>query len=276
MKPIRILLSAILSASATAAQSCPNVKVFGARETTAPPGFGSASTVVNLIEQANSGATSESIVYPAAGGNVYAASVTAGVAAVANQTKTFNQMCPESKIVMVGYSQGAQIVDDAFCGGPDGTSLNTTAASISLGVGKMVAAIILMGNPRHVNGLPFNVGNATAGGVSPEQHLACITLTNKVNQFAARPVGFQCLAFEDIIAAFCDVDDPFCAKGNSSATHQGYGSVYGQAALAFVQSKLDVSQRTSSNGTGFVSTSEVPTLHLNWGLLLAFGGLVLL
>ncbi|KAI4864760.1 carbohydrate esterase family 5 protein [Hypoxylon rubiginosum] len=258
MKPIRILLSAILSASATAAQSCPNVKVFGARETTAPPGFGSASTVVNLIEQANSGATSESIVYPAAGGNVYAASVTAGVAAVANQTKTFNQMCPESKIVMVGYSQGAQIVDDAFCGGPDGTSLNTTAASISLGVGKMVAAIILMGNPRHVNGLPFNVGNATAGG------------------FAARPVGFQCLAFEDIIAAFCDVDDPFCAKGNSSATHQGYGSVYGQAALAFVQSKLDVSQRTSSNGTGFVSTSEVPTLHLNWGLLLAFGGLVLL
>lgn len=44
--------------------------------------------------------------------------------------------------------------------------MNTTSASVSAGVSKMVAAIILMGNPRHVDGLPFNVGNATAGGVS--------------------------------------------------------------------------------------------------------------
>lgn len=110
MKLQRIFIGTIATASATIAegtrrQSCPNIHVFGARETTAPPGFGSASTVVDLIKQANSGATSESIIYPAAGGNVYAASVTAGVAAVANQTKTFSQMCPESKIVMVGYSQ---------------------------------------------------------------------------------------------------------------------------------------------------------------------------
>ncbi|XXG94857.1 hypothetical protein Hte_001116 [Hypoxylon texense] len=269
MKSITILLSAILSASATVAgetrrQSCPKVHIFGARETTAPPGFGSASTVVNLVQQANSGATSESIVYPAAGGSVYAASVTAGVAAVANQTKAFNQMCPESKIVMIGYSQrgkGAQIVDDAFCGGPDGASLNTTAASVSSGVGKMVAAIILMGDPRHVDGLSFNVGNATAGG------------------FAARPVGFQCPAFEDIIQAYCDAEDPFCAKGNSSATHQGYGREYGQAALAFVQSKLEVSNNASSNGTGFVPVSEVSTLRPDWGyiaILLILGELVLI
>ena len=39
-------------------------------------------------------------------------------------------------------------------------------ALVSTGVSKMVAAIILMGDPRHVNGLPYNVGNATAGGVS--------------------------------------------------------------------------------------------------------------
>ncbi|KAI1780188.1 carbohydrate esterase family 5 protein [Hypoxylon cercidicola] len=257
MKPVSILLSAIVTASATVAetrrQDCPKLHIFGARETTAPPGFGSASTVVNLVQQANGGATSESIVYPAAGGNVYAASVAAGVAAVANQTKIFNQMCPESKIVMVGYSQGAQIVDDAFCGGPDGTSLNSTAASISSGVGKMVAAIILMGNPRHVDGLPFNVGNATAGG------------------FAARPVGFRCPAFEDIIQANCDAEDPFCAKGNSSATHQGYGREYGKDALAFVESKLD-SHGVSSNGTNVVVTSEVSALRLDWVyMLLAVG-----
>lgn len=57
-------------------------------------------------------------------------------------------------------------MDDAFCGGPDGTSLDSTGPLVSDAVAKNVAAIILMGDPRHVNGLSFNVGNATEGGVS--------------------------------------------------------------------------------------------------------------
>lgn len=123
----------------------------------------------------------------------------------------------------------------------------------------MVAAIILMGDPRHVDGLPFNVGNATAGG------------------FAARPVGFQCPAFEDIIQSYCDAEDPFCAKGNSTATHQGYGREYGQAALEFVQSKLEGSNAKVLNGTSIVPISKGPKVGLNgkylW-LLLAVMGLL--
>ncbi|KAI2614098.1 carbohydrate esterase family 5 protein [Hypoxylon fragiforme] len=247
MKYIRIISGVVVALAGQAhsqqQQNCPSIRIFGARETTAPPGLGSASTVVNLIQQANNGSTSESIVYPAAGGNAYGASVTAGVAAVANQTSVFNLACPDTRIVVVGYSQGAQIVDDAFCGGPDGLSVNTTSASVSAGVSKMVAAIILMGNPRHVDGLPFNVGNATAGG------------------FAARPAGFRCAAFENIIQAYCDAEDPFCAKGNSTATHQGYGREYGQAALRFVQSKLEgsasgtVASNRTSSPTGALPTS---------------------
>ncbi|KAI1209018.1 carbohydrate esterase family 5 protein [Annulohypoxylon truncatum] len=265
-----IIISTIATASvADAAKArranCPNIHIFGARETTAPPGFGSASTVVDLVMNANDGATSESIVYPAAGGNEYASSVSSGILAVANQTNTFNQMCPDSKIVVVGYSQGAQIVDDAFCGGPDGTSLNTSMALVSTGVSEMVAAIILMGDPRHVNGLPYNVGNATAGG------------------FAARPAGFQCPAFENIIQEYCDAADPFCAKGNSTATHQGYGREYGQAALQFVQSKLGASNNTkasasTSGGTNDVPASAAGRTRLGEGymwMLLALGGLVL-
>ncbi|KAI1143263.1 carbohydrate esterase family 5 protein [Hypoxylon sp. FL0543] len=249
MNIIGILLSIIITASVAGASTiprrrCPNVHIFGARDTTASPGFGSASTVVNLVRRANIGVTSEPIVYPAVGGDLYAASVAAGVLAVANQTDAFNQRCPKSKIVMVGYSQGAQIIDDAFCGGPDGPSLNTTGRSVSSGVSKMVAAIILMGDPRHVDGLPFNVGNATAGG------------------FAARPVGFRCPAFEDIIQSYCDADDPFCAKGNSTATHQGYGREYGQAALKFVQSKLKGSTARPSNRPNF-HTSGGPRPRLD-------------
>lgn len=50
--------------------TCPKVMVLAARETTAPPGFGSTNTLVGLILQAFPGASAaQSIEYPAAGGN---------------------------------------------------------------------------------------------------------------------------------------------------------------------------------------------------------------
>ena len=52
-------------AALEARQSCPNVHVFGARETTAPAGYGTSSVVVNLVLNAYPGATSEAIDYPA-------------------------------------------------------------------------------------------------------------------------------------------------------------------------------------------------------------------
>lgn len=68
-------------------------------------------------------------------------------------------------------------------------------------------------------------------------------------QFAARPFGYRCPAFENSIRSYCDEADPFCAKGNSSATHQGYGQVYGQDALEFVMQKLSVVGTSISNAT---------------------------
>lgn len=84
---------------------CPPVHVLGARETTAPPGFGTAQAVVDSIVQANKGATSEAIVYPAASDGEYASSVAAGISAVVDQTRSFRLACPSTKLVMVGYSQ---------------------------------------------------------------------------------------------------------------------------------------------------------------------------
>ncbi len=91
--------------------SCPSIHVFGARETTVSPGYGTAGVVVNLILAAYPGSTSEAITYPACGGQSscgsisYANSVVAGVAAVASQVNAFNTKCPSSQLVLVGYSQ---------------------------------------------------------------------------------------------------------------------------------------------------------------------------
>ncbi|ERT00792.1 hypothetical protein HMPREF1624_02025 [Sporothrix schenckii ATCC 58251] len=196
------------NANASAPLVCPQLHVIAARETTAPPGFGSASTLVDLILKAFPGATSEAIVYPAAGNSnrSYSLSVTAGVLAVLAQVTQFAAQCPETVLVMHGYSQGAQILDNAFCGGPDGDSLLATPPLIQTAIGKNVAAIIMM-------------GNATAPG------------------FAARPVGFQCPLYQARIQSYCDSPDPFCANGTDAAFHQGYGTRNGGDALRFILKK---------------------------------------
>ena len=92
-------------------QSCPAIHVFGARETTAPPGYGTASVVVNLILNAYPGSTSEAISYPACGGQAscgsvsYANSAVQGISAVASAVNSFNTRCPSTQLVLVGYSQ---------------------------------------------------------------------------------------------------------------------------------------------------------------------------
>lgn len=203
-----------------AAKSCPAIQIFGARETTTPQGFGSAITLIQLIQQRFPGTVAEEIIYPALGDELYGQSVGQGIAAVVNQTSIFAARCPQSIIIMHGYSQGAQIMDDAFCGGPDLPQLESAVPLISNTTAKNTAAIILMGNPRHIGGLSFNAGNATAGG------------------FAARPAGFKCAQFADRIQSYCDTPDPFCSNGNDAETHQQYGFKYGKEALDFIVSKL--------------------------------------
>ncbi|KAL1861436.1 hypothetical protein VTK73DRAFT_7111 [Phialemonium thermophilum] len=116
-RPVHLLLATVaIAASATtataapallalAAPACPQVHVFGARETTLPPGFGSSQTLVDLLLRAFPGSTAEAIDYPAAGDDAYASSVTAGVAAVVRQATRFADACPETILIMHGYSQ---------------------------------------------------------------------------------------------------------------------------------------------------------------------------
>lgn len=53
------------------------------------------------------------------------------------------------------------------CGGPDGSSLTTNNMTlVPAATAQNVAALVFMGDPRHIGGEPFNQGNATAGGVS--------------------------------------------------------------------------------------------------------------
>ncbi|KAK5676419.1 carbohydrate esterase [Elasticomyces elasticus] len=190
-------------------QSCPKIHIFGARETTAPAGYGSSASFVNAILAAYPGSTAEAISYPACGGQAscgatYAQSVQAGVAAVASQVSSFASRCPSAQLVYVGYSQGAQIGDDTLCGGGDpGNGVTNTAATIAQYNFK---AIIWAGDPRFTPGETFHVGSATVGG------------------FAKRPAAITCGKYQNLIKSYCDASDPYCSNGNNAATHAGYGN----------------------------------------------------
>ncbi|KAJ5630305.1 uncharacterized protein N7484_010405 [Penicillium longicatenatum] len=210
-------------------QSCPGVHVFGARETTASPGYGSSSTVVNSVLNAYSGSTAEAISYPACGGQSscgsvsYSSSVAQGIAAVASAVNSFNSRCPETKLVLVGYSQGGEIMDAALCGGGDpNQGYTNTAVPLSSSAVQMVKAAIFMGDPLFRAGLSYEVGTCAAGG------------------FDERPVGFTCPSASKI-QSYCDASDPYCCNGSNAQTHQGYGAEYGAQALAFIKSKLSTS-----------------------------------
>jgi len=231
------ILASLLASGALASpmqlfqrQSCPPVHVFGARETTASPGFGSAGAVVDSILSAVSGATSEAIDYPASGDSPpYAESVTTGVSAICSQVGAFAQQCPDTQLVVVGYSQGGEIFDDALCGG----------GSCSI-ADYNVKAAIFMGAPTYVAGLTYNVGSCAAQG------------------FDAKPAGSTCGAFDSAVQSYCDAADPYCCTGSDANTHNQYATEYGADALAFVQSKLSSTGGTTTGGTTGGAVSSAP------------------
>jgi acetylxylan esterase len=200
-------------------QSCSDVYVFGARETTVPPGYGTSQGLVNMVVQAYPGTQSSAISYPACGGQSscggisYDQSAQQGTAAVVSAVTSLNQRCPNTRIVLIGYSQGGQIIDNALCGGAGQTLTGTALAAVK--------AAIFMGDPHNAPGLPYNVGTCRAGG------------------FAARPTGFQCSPYNpSLIQSYCDSTDPYCCNGNDANSHQQYVNKYGQQALTFIRSKL--------------------------------------
>jgi cutinase len=196
----------LAAASPALAASCANVDVVVARGTFEPGTLGIivGDPVNAAIQKALAGTTTSAypVNYPA---NLNEpASVDAGNADLVNHVTSQAAACPGQRFILVGYSQGANVVDNsigissngALVGGP-------IVATIPSSIQPRVAAILLFGNPiraigKHVTGTfasrtdDFCANQdpvCQAGGLNILAHLSYGSDANAAAAFAARLVS---------------------------------------------------------------------------------------
>jgi acetylxylan esterase len=216
-------IAGAMPAGATASTaSCAAVHIIVARASTEAAGDGVIGALATLIQgDVNATVSQEAVVYPASLTN-YASSVAKGDSAMAADVEKAVSSCPNEKIVLLGYSQGAQVVGDVLAGGGGGASLGAETAPIPSADAAQVIAAIQFGDPRHQPNLsPIDLGtDPGAQGIFPVQS------------------GQSRAAFGAVLRSWCDTGDPFCAGGANLEAHLQYTQKYDTAANTFVKGRL--------------------------------------
>jgi cutinase len=195
----------------SSAAPCPDVEVIFARGTFAPPGLGGiGEDFVNAV-RAKVGAKSVDV-YPVA----YPASTdfpTAldGIRDAANHVEGTTANCPNTKIVLGGYSQGAAVIGFVTANAvPGGVDPSEVPKPMPADVADHVAAVALLGKPdtqfmQMINQPPVTVGPLYAGKT----------------------------------VELCAPGDPICSDGDNGAAHTSYTTIgLTDEAAAFVAGKV--------------------------------------
>lgn len=203
------------------ATTCVDVAIITARASTEAAGEGiTGNLVTQIINTSTQNISRASVSYPATLNN-YNSSSLQGINALKSQLTTEVTNCPNEKIVLLGYSQGAHVVLDVL-GGGQGGSLGTATPPIASNISSHVTAVATFGDPRHVTNQSFDLGTSTRNGLFPRS----ATQLQVLSGFASR------------INAWCDANDEFCASGNSLNVHLTYLNRYQTAATNFVLGKI--------------------------------------
>jgi hypothetical protein len=207
-------------ATVTPGSGCAAVNIITARASTESPGEGTTgSLVTQIVNSSKQTVSREAVSYPATLTN-YTSSESQGVTNAEQELTTAVQKCPSQKQVLLGYSQGAEVVMDVVAGnGETGGTVRAVSTSIS----SHIAAIANFGDPGHVTGQPWDVGTATANGLFPRSSAQ----RSLLSAFGSSK-----------ISAWCDSGDPYCASGANLTVHLTYLNRYQNAAASFVLGKI--------------------------------------
>ncbi|KAL1311485.1 hypothetical protein AAFC00_004426 [Neodothiora populina] len=200
-----------------------------ARGSTESPGTGTLlSPLISAVESHLPGSDHVAVDYPASLAR-YADSVYTGVSNMTKLVQSHVAACPKSKIVLLGYSQGAQVAGDTVCGTTSAGGFTQTSALASK-YSTNVIAVVMFGDPANVSGLSFDKGNATSNGLFPRTSLSA------------------CTGFASKVQSYCDDGDAYCDSGLYLAPHYQYINNHGFDAAEFICSQADAA------GVGTCST----------------------
>ncbi|PPJ58504.1 hypothetical protein CBER1_05621 [Cercospora berteroae] len=251
VSPLLLAAPAAL-AQETGSGSCTDVHIFIARGWNEPyPGR--HEKLVNDICTDVSGLSCgyEDIVYPAASSD-YCNAVSTGSNNGKQQIEAYYAKCPNSKLVLSGYSQGANIIGDILTSGNCGSRTGLESAS---GASCNIAAALLFGDPLHQPNKPYNYldGNAGQGTGGPRSQVS--------NQILE--------SYTPRLRSYCAKDDLVCAPGLGADTveaHTNYFDVYSQDAASWITELVNsfpkngycsASKTSSTSGTVTTSTSGI-------------------
>ncbi|MGW3103337.1 cutinase family protein [Streptomyces sp. NPDC001100] len=188
---------ATLTAPAASAATCADLDVVAARGTFEPGTLGLivGGPVFSALQQKITGKTlsSYAVNYPA---DLSLTSAATGNADVVNHVTAQAAACPNQRFILVGYSQGANVVDNSMGISSDGAVVGSPiVATIPAAVEPKVAAVLLFGNPIRA------LGKSVTG------------------TYQSRTIDF------------CATGDPICQNGGTDVlAHLGYTSDAGAAA----------------------------------------------
>ncbi|KAI0199488.1 carbohydrate esterase family 5 protein [Astrocystis sublimbata] len=239
-------LLAITSAQSTGSDECTGVHIFLSRGNNEPyPGR--QGKLVDAICSELDNCDYEDIVFDNALEREYCAAVEEGRSAGVKQITAYNKRCPDTKLVVSGYSQGAQVVGDILGGGggvffQDCTTPDTAAMDPKSKPGNMIKAALLFGDTRHTASQSYNIlEGAGANGLFPRggEQLAGLN------------------GFSDVLRAWCQGGDPVCAQGDTVAEHLNYFDIFPPSAAEWVSSVVGEVAEPSSTQT--TTTKASPT-----------------
>ncbi|KAI9725302.1 MAG: hypothetical protein M1828_003317 [Chrysothrix sp. TS-e1954] len=189
------------------------------RGSTQAPGEGSPGAVADAVAAQLPDSASVAVDYPASLLDPpYPESVVDGINDMESKIKAYVDACgSDSKIALIGYSQGGNLATDTLAGGVDKPDPISTSYS------KYITAVTVFGDPSFTVGQSFDVGTATKSGV-----------------FAREPGGASLAllnTYADIIQSYCNANDEFCASGDSGDVHGSEVEDFTSAATAFIVAK---------------------------------------
>lgn len=220
----------ILKRQSTGSGSCTDLHLFIGRgwDETYP---GRNEALINVVCGLVSSCDYEDIVFDSTNPVDYSTSVEDGRASGASQITAYNEACPNSSLVLSGYSEGANVVANMLA---DSGLVPTTAP------GSAISAALLFGDPTHVGNKSYNVQDG-----SP--------YSGEMTRDAESQANLD--AFSDVLRSYCSILDEVCSMGDGTRTydtatyHTNYFDLYSEDAgvWAVEMTGLPTTNTTSSD-----------------------------